>query len=110
MIVYRFLLLLLITTATQVGAMEGARATSSREYKKGFFALGLFGGMGGSRFLNSDGSYANYKTNLFGVDLDVLLFDPEVGDIRVFIRHQEAKSAGGTPGANLSHKPRLFSE
>lgn len=105
----RIVLICILTCTAAANGAEGARSASSREIKKGFFGLGVFGGMGGSRFLNSDGSYATYKTNSVGADLDVLLLEPEMGDIRLFIRHQVAKSGGGTPsGESLSQEETVI--
>lgn len=57
--------------------------------------------MGAARFLNSDGSYADYRTTTYGLDLDILLWDSGAGDIRFFVGHQ---ASDGAANQNKSDK------
>lgn len=75
------LMLLLLLPVT------GFAQSSSRETQKGFFSLGFSYGQAGSRFLNTDGSFADYKSSTFGIDIDVLVWDANIGDIRIFGNH-----------------------
>ena len=61
--------------------------SSSREVQKGFFSIGAAYGMAGSRLLNTDGGFADYKTKSYGLDIDILLWNADIGDIRIFGQH-----------------------
>lgn len=63
--------------------------SSSRDVQKGFFSMGFSYGQSGSRLLNMDGSFSDYKNSSYGLDIDILVWNAELGDIRIFGAHTE---------------------
>ncbi len=87
---------ILITPSLALAAGD----TMSRESTKGLFSVGLKFGMGASRLLNTDSSFANYKTNGYGLDLDILLWDSGAGDIRLFGQHSQMSGQSESTSSN----------
>ncbi len=65
----------------------GFAESSSREVQKGFFSMGLSYGQSGSHLLNTDGTFSDYKNSGYGLDIDILIWNAELGDIRIFGVH-----------------------
>lgn len=94
-----FVILALLT----VPKLALAQELSSSQTEKGFFSIGVFGGLDQSRMLNTDGSWAGYKSSMYGLNLDVKIWDSGHGDIRLF-GEIDFSSGSGTSEADYKIK------
>lgn len=93
---------ILIVCMTAFGLTAHAQSyQSSTETRKGWFSIAAQFGLGDSRFLNTDGNYSYYKTQNYGLGLDVLLWDAGAGDIRLFVQHE---AGSGTSHSDTQYK------